>query len=87
MSASDGDAVRATAEEIWTQVLGVPDAPSGATFFELGGQSISAVLIVSRLQEELSVSMEVGDLFDDPDRDSFVREVVTRAGVVARVAR
>jgi acyl carrier protein len=65
-------------KEIWTDVLHEPDADSGATFLELGGQSISAVRIVARIEDELGVRIDMGDLFEDPDLATFTRMVVTR---------
>jgi acyl carrier protein len=66
-------------EEIWRDVLGMPDGRHDATFFELQGQSISAVRIVTRIEDELGVSVDVGLLFEDPDLKTFAREVVARA--------
>lgn len=63
-------------EEIWRDVLGIPEGRSDATFFELQGQSISAVRIVARIEDELGVAVDVGILFEDPDLPTFVRAVV-----------
>jgi peptidyl carrier protein len=66
--------------EIWRDVFTVPAGREDATFFELGGESISAVRIVSRVEEELDVLIDVGDIFeDDPNLDAFVRSVLSRA--------
>lgn len=69
-------------EQIWSDVLGVPTISGNTTFFELGGQSISAVRIVARIEDELGVLVDMGDLFEDPDLSSFVRQVV--AAVAAK---
>ncbi|TDV41061.1 phosphopantetheine-binding protein [Actinophytocola oryzae] len=67
-------------ETIWRDVLTVPDGQEGATFFELGGESISAVRLVSRIEEELDVWLDVGDIFeDDPNLATLVATVVTKA--------
>ncbi|GAT67110.1 phosphopantetheine-binding protein [Planomonospora sp. ID91781] len=66
-------------ERIWKDVLGVPEIPSDATFFELGGQSVSAVRIIARIEEELGVVIDMGDLFEDPDLVTFARDVAARA--------
>ena len=66
---------------IWNEVLGVPEGtPATATFFELSGQSISAVRIVARIEDEIGVLVDMGDLFEDPDLPAFARDVVAKAG-------
>jgi acyl carrier protein len=53
-------------EEIWNDVLGViPGSEPGATFFELRGESISAIRLVSRIEDELGVALDVADIFED----------------------
>ncbi|MFD1832733.1 MULTISPECIES: condensation domain-containing protein [Streptomyces] len=64
--------------EMWTAVLGASDTP-GATFFELGGQSISAVRLVGRIEQELGVWVDVDVLFDDPDLETFTKAVLAAA--------
>ncbi|MEV6829598.1 phosphopantetheine-binding protein [Amycolatopsis sp. NPDC051102] len=67
-------------EEIWRAALTVPDGQEDATFFELGGESISAVRIASRIEEELDVWIDVGDLFeDDPNLAALVQSVTAKA--------
>jgi acyl carrier protein len=66
-------------EKIWKDVLGVREGQEDLTFFDLQGQSISAVRIVARIEDELGITVDVGILFDDPNLASFVRRVVTTA--------
>lgn len=65
--------------QIWHDILDPPDDSGDATFFESNGQSISAVQIVARLEEEIGVQFDMGDLFEDPDRETFVRDVIAKA--------
>jgi acyl carrier protein len=65
-------------EEIWRDVLTVPSGQEDATFFELGGQSISAVRLVSRLEEELDVWIDVGDIFEDPNLATLIETVIAK---------
>ncbi|HEV2376103.1 MAG TPA: acyl carrier protein [Streptosporangiaceae bacterium] len=67
------------ATRIWADVLGMHEGQEGATFFDLRGQSISAVRILGRLEDEFNVVLDVGFLFDDPDLAAFLNEVVTKA--------
>ncbi|RCG31204.1 hypothetical protein DQ384_10705 [Sphaerisporangium album] len=68
--------------EIWRNVLDVPDEMADATFFDLEGESISAIRIVSRIEDELGVEIEVGDLFEeDPNLGALVLRVAAAAKV------
>ncbi|MEU9891646.1 phosphopantetheine-binding protein [Sphaerisporangium sp. NPDC051017] len=68
--------------EIWRYVLDVPDDMADATFFDLEGESISAIRIVSRIEDELGVEIEVGDLFEeDPNLGALVLRVAAAAKV------
>ncbi|MFC4057208.1 phosphopantetheine-binding protein [Planomonospora corallina] len=74
--------IRKKVEEIWTEVLGVTEGQEDASFFELGGESVTASRIVARVEDELGVWVEVGDIFeDDPTMEEFVRTVAARANV------
>jgi acyl carrier protein len=66
-------------EAIWKDVLDMPEGRSDATFFELSGQSIAAARIVARIEDELGVQIDMGDLFEDPDLETFKRDVVAKA--------
>lgn len=78
---TDVATVDKTLTAIWTEILGEPAGDlQDATFFEAGGESISATRIVSRIEEELGVEIEVGDIFEeDPNLASLVRIVQARA--------
>ncbi|MCY0937385.1 phosphopantetheine-binding protein [Streptomyces sp. H34-S4] len=73
--------VEKTLETIWTEILGdLAEDQKDATFFEAGGESISATRIVSRIEEELGIEIEVGDIFEeDPNLESLIRIVKARA--------
>ncbi|MEV6694571.1 phosphopantetheine-binding protein [Micromonospora sp. NPDC051196] len=62
---------------IWTDVLGPGSDRPGATFFELNGQSIAAVQIAAAIEEQLGVTLDIGDLFEDPDLETLTRVVLT----------
>lgn len=76
---STGTSLEEAAVRIWEGVLEPPPGSEEATFFELGGQSIKAVLIVNRIQDELGVDIDVEDLFDDPDLRRFTTLVTEGA--------
>lgn len=67
-------------ESIWRDVLTVPSGQEDATFFELGGESISAVRLASRIEEELDVWIDVGDIFEeDPNLATLTQTVIAKA--------
>ncbi|MET8144086.1 phosphopantetheine-binding protein [Sphaerisporangium sp. NPDC005288] len=73
-------------EDIWRSVLQVPEGHERETFFELNGESMAANRLVSRVEGELGIFIEVGDIFEeDPDLAGFVRSVVAKAGDPSRV--
>ncbi|GGS57783.1 MULTISPECIES: phosphopantetheine-binding protein [Actinokineospora] len=73
------DTIAQKVEAIWRDVLTVPSGQDDATFFELGGNSVSAVRLVSRIEEELAVWIDVGDMFEDPDLAELIRTVIAKA--------
>ncbi|HVK24315.1 MAG TPA: phosphopantetheine-binding protein [Actinokineospora sp.] len=66
-------------EAIWKDVLSVQEGQEDATFFELGGESISAVRLVSRIEDDLDVLIDVGDIFeDDPTLADLIATVTAK---------
>jgi thioesterase domain-containing protein len=62
--------LEASVVAVFTQVLGLPsDGPPldpAASFFALGGDSLSALLLLRQLQQRLGVRLSVAALFADP---------------------
>jgi surfactin family lipopeptide synthetase A len=52
--------------EIWSEVLGVTGIGLQDNFFALGGHSLKAVQVLSRLYKRASVKLELRDLFANP---------------------
>ncbi len=50
--------------EIWEELLGVAPVGVADDFFELGGDSLLATLVVSRLRETLQLEIPLRDLFE-----------------------
>lgn len=76
MNAQD---IPAVVEEIWHGVLDAPDDGSDRTFFEMNGQSVSALRIISRIEERLGISIDMEELFGDPTLEEFIRTVENKA--------
>lgn len=60
------EAVQATMNEMWQEALGVETFGPDDEFFELGGDSLSAVQLMGRVRERFGVQMSIGVLFDCP---------------------
>ncbi len=66
--------------ELFAQQLGI-EAPIGADadFFELGGDSLSAVALLLRLREQLGRDPGLGALFEEPTVSGFARLIDAEA--------
>ncbi|HET7463026.1 MAG TPA: amino acid adenylation domain-containing protein, partial [Longimicrobium sp.] len=71
-----GETERAVAA-VWAEVLGVERVGRRDHFFELGGYSLLAVQVISRVRQALSVQVALGDLFTRPVLADFARELET----------
>jgi acyl carrier protein len=52
--------------EVWCEVLRRPSLQSGEHFFDLGGNSMSAIRIISRINSACGSSLTTQDLYDNP---------------------
>jgi acyl carrier protein len=71
-------------EEIWRYVLRMPRDQEDATFFELQGQSVSAIRIASKIEDELGIRIDVGSLFENPSMKDFIDSVLSQDKSSAR---
>ncbi|HEU4453112.1 MAG TPA: non-ribosomal peptide synthetase, partial [Longimicrobium sp.] len=65
--------------EIWREVLELERVGADDNFFDLGGHSLRATRIVSRVEARLGVKISVGSLFDCPTVRDLARLVDERA--------
>ncbi len=52
--------------QLWIDLLGVPSVGRDDDFFELGGNSISAVRLVGKIEQAMGVEVSLGTVFDAP---------------------
>jgi amino acid adenylation domain-containing protein len=71
--------VERTIVDIWSSVLSVDDIGINDNFFGLGGHSLLAMQVISRLRDELGVTLSLRAIFDTPS-------VMELAGEVERAA-
>lgn len=51
---------------LWSEVLGVNNLSPAADFFDLGGQSLNGVRLLSKIRAECGVDVPIVTLFDSP---------------------
>ncbi|MGB5930584.1 MAG: amino acid adenylation domain-containing protein, partial [Cyclobacteriaceae bacterium] len=64
---------------IWKQVLNLPQVSAGRSFFTIGGTSLKAIQVISRIYKEFGVLLKVGDMFDHAT-------ITDMAGLIERTA-
>jgi acyl transferase domain-containing protein/acyl carrier protein len=62
-----GTSVEDRLADIWQQLLGRPRVAPEDDFFELGGDSITAVAMTGRIRDAFGVEVSIGSLFDYPN--------------------
>jgi long-chain acyl-CoA synthetase len=64
-----------TIRELWASVLRVDTLSGSSNFFELGGDSLAAMNLVSEISRRWGRTVELGVLFENPQLDAFVAAV------------
>src|SRR5271165_6699369 len=59
-------ATQAAVAQVWKDVLQVGEIDASQNFFDLGGDSLKAIEVISRLQAELHVELPLIAFFEDP---------------------
>jgi amino acid adenylation domain-containing protein len=61
--------------EIWKEILGKEQVGIRDNFFEIGGHSLKATQVVSRIQKELQVKIELRDIFATPTIEALASKM------------
>jgi acyl carrier protein len=64
---------------VWAEVLGVPHVAEDDDFFQLGGDSILIVVMLTRLEELYGVFFDIDTIFEHP----VLRDFCARLSSVA----
>lgn len=66
------EAVKQLVAQVWAEVLGVPlEGEGDPDFFELGGDSLQAMHVTSRVRQATGANVRVRLLFECPRLSSF----------------
>jgi amino acid adenylation domain-containing protein/thioester reductase-like protein len=71
--------IEETLAGIWAEVLGLERVGRDDSFFEVGGHSLLAVQVISRVRQALRVEVALGELFARPVLADFARGLETAA--------
>jgi acyl carrier protein len=73
--ATSVDDVPERLRRLWASALGSDEVGDTEDFFELGGNSLSAIDLMARIRAEFGVELNIALLFDHPTVDSIVEVV------------
>jgi len=66
-------------KEIWSEVLGHEEIEENANFFDIGGDSISAVKLLHLVKAQLQVELKISNLYSYPVLKDLCREIVSQS--------
>jgi len=62
--------------QIWQEVLGVEKVSVEDNYLDLGGYSINAITLVSRIQQEFGIEVSYDKVFKAPNLKEFVKSII-----------
>ncbi|HVF92150.1 MAG TPA: amino acid adenylation domain-containing protein, partial [Blastocatellia bacterium] len=79
------NAIEEVLAAIWEQVLGIEQVGTDDNFFDLGGHSLNATQVISRVREALKVDLPLRALFEAPTISSLGRAIEAARGAASGV--
>lgn len=76
VASTEGDRARMFVDDIWCDVLGIEEVRPDDNFFTLGGESLSAMTVVSLVSERLGVGINLEDLYESNTFSGLVELVL-----------
>jgi amino acid adenylation domain-containing protein len=67
---------------VWRDVLGMDVVGPNDDFFDLGGQSLTAMQVIARISDTLGLEVELQDVFDHPTIAALATRLESLAGAV-----
>lgn len=61
--------------EMWVEALGFPDFSGDSDFFDLGGNSLSAIQLMSAIRDRFGVDLSIAAVFDHPTLRALTAEL------------
>ncbi len=80
-SAQPSTVVETMLVEIYATVLGLDQAGVDASFFDIGGNSLKAMQLVGRLEQEMGLDVPVADVFLTPQPRELARLLCAKYGL------
>ncbi len=56
---------------LWSEVFMIRDIDVGSNFFDLGGNSVTAIRLIQRISDHFNIEVSINDLFENPTIHSF----------------
>jgi amino acid adenylation domain-containing protein len=77
-SAPPQDVVQRALAEIWCSLLGVPTVGIRDNFFKVGGHSLLAMRLVSRIRDAFQIDLQMKSIFEAPTIEQLAKVVESR---------
>ncbi|AKT41227.1 non-ribosomal peptide synthetase [Chondromyces crocatus] len=75
------DALEREIASIWKEVLQIPEVGSDDNFFDLGGHSLLLMIVLNKLQESRSETLDIVELFEHPTVRALAQHLRKRQAV------
>jgi amino acid adenylation domain-containing protein/non-ribosomal peptide synthase protein (TIGR01720 family) len=72
--------IEASIVRIWEDILGINEIGIRDNFFDLGGHSLKATQVISRIEKELGFEIPLRRIFEDPTVEGICKSIVQEQG-------